>query len=158
VRKLPDPVGRPGGYHALRGLLREDAPISASTGGEMACRVGGMAPAAVGRPAGGLPVGGRIYVKAGLEKERAAPLVAIAGLVDGRKVVVAVTPGHRESVESWSEVRRDLRDRGMNPPKLVIGDGHLGIWGALRNVWPDADQQRCWKWPPRSPLDFVGCP
>ena len=85
-----------------------------------------------------------IYVKAGLEKERAALLVAIAGLADGRKVVVAVTPGHRESIESWSEVLRDLRDRGMNPPKLVIGDGNLGIWGALRNVWPDADQQRCW--------------
>lgn len=85
-----------------------------------------------------------IYVKAGLEKERAALLVVIAGLVDGRKVVVAVAPGHRESVESWSEVLRDLRDRGMNPPKLVIGDGHLGIWGALRNVWPDAGQQRCW--------------
>jgi hypothetical protein len=50
-----------------------------------------------------------IYVKAGLEKERAALLDVIAGLVDGRKVV-AVTPGHRESIESWSEVLRDLRD------------------------------------------------
>jgi len=58
--------------------------------------------------------------------------------VDGRKVVVAVTPGHRESIESWSEVLRDLRDRGMNPPELVVGDGNLGIWGALRNVWPEA--------------------
>ncbi|MDR7410075.1 MAG: transposase, partial [Armatimonadota bacterium] len=58
--------------------------------------------------------------------------MAIAGLVDGRKEVVAVVPGYRESVESWSEVLRDLRDRGMNAPRLVIGDGHLGIWGALR--------------------------
>ena len=85
-----------------------------------------------------------IYVRAGLEKERAALLVAIAGLADGRKVVVAVMPGWRESVASWSELLRDLRERGMNAPRLVIGDGHLGIWGALRNVWPEADEQRCW--------------
>ncbi|MBL3363902.1 IS256 family transposase, partial [Klebsiella pneumoniae] len=70
-----------------------------------------------------------IYVKAGLERERAALLVAIAALSDGRKVVVAVVPGYRESVASWSEVLRDLRERGMNAPRLVIGDGHLGIWG-----------------------------
>jgi len=85
-----------------------------------------------------------VYVKAGLEKERAALLVAIAGLVDGRKEVVAVVPGYRESVESWAGVLRDLRDRGLPAPQLVIGDGHLGIWGALRNVWPEADEQRCW--------------
>jgi transposase-like protein len=83
-------------------------------------------------------------VKAGLEKERAALLVVIAGLVDGRKVVGAVAPGHRESRASWSEVLRDLRDRRRHPPKLVVGDGNLGIWGALRTVWPEADQQRCW--------------
>jgi transposase-like protein len=59
-------------------------------------------------------------------------------------LVVAVTPGHRESTESWSAVLRDLRARGMNCPRLVIGDGHLGIWGALRNVYPDAGEQRCW--------------
>ncbi len=49
--------------------------------------------------------------------------------MDGRKEVVAVVPGYRESVESWSEVLRDLRERGMPAPRLVIGDGHLGIWG-----------------------------
>ncbi len=52
-----------------------------------------------------------VYVKAGLEKERAALLVAIAGLVDGRKEVVAVVPGYRESVESWAGVLRALWDR-----------------------------------------------
>ena len=57
-----------------------------------------------------------VYVKVGLERERTALLVAVAGLVDGRKVVVAVTPGYRESVKSWSEVLRDLRDRGVNAP------------------------------------------
>ncbi len=70
--------------------------------------------------------------------------VAVAGCSDGRKVVVAVTPGARESVESWAALLRDLRARGMPCPRLVIGDGHLGIWGALRQVYPEAAEQRCW--------------
>jgi putative transposase len=133
---------------ALRGLLGEEAPISASTVARLKEKWHAEWEAWRQQRLDDLQVVylwvDGIYVKAGLEKERAALLVAIAGLVDGRKVVVAVTPGHRESIESWSEVLRDLRDRGMNPPKLVVGDGNLGIWGALRNVWPEADQQRCW--------------
>jgi putative transposase len=85
-----------------------------------------------------------IYVKAGLEKDKAALLVALAALSDGRKVVVAVTPGYRESTASWAAVLRDLRERGLRAPRLVIGDGHLGIWSALRQVYPEADEQRCW--------------
>ena len=85
-----------------------------------------------------------VYVKAGLEKEKAALLVIVGGLLDGRKVILAVEPGYRESTESWSGVLRDLKERGLNCPRLVIGDGHLGIWGALANVYPDAAQQRCW--------------
>lgn len=83
-------------------------------------------------------------MKAGLEKEKAALLVALAALSDGRKVVLAVTPGYRESTESWGTVLRDLRDRGLRPPRLVVGDGHLGIWNALRQVYPEAEAQRCW--------------
>ena len=85
-----------------------------------------------------------VYVKAGLEREKAAILVVIGALSDGTKTVLSVVPGYRESTQSWSEALRDLRDRGMNCPKLVVGDGHLGIWGALRNVYPDAREQRCW--------------
>ena len=85
-----------------------------------------------------------VYVKAGLEKEKAALLVAIGALSNSRKVALAVRSGHRESIESWSAMLRDLRDRGMPAPRLVIGDGHLGIWGGLRNVYPEADEQRCW--------------
>jgi hypothetical protein len=81
-----------------------------------------------------------IYVKAGLEKDKAALLVA--ALSDGRKVVLAVTPGHRESTASWAAVLRDLRDRGLRAPRLSIGDGHLGIWSAVRQVYPDAEEQR----------------
>jgi transposase-like protein len=85
-----------------------------------------------------------IYVKAGLEKDKAALLVAMAGLSNGQKVFVAIEPGYRESTESWSSLLRGLGKRGMNAPKLILGDGHLGIWGALRNVYPEADEQRCW--------------
>ena len=119
--------------------------------------------------------------KAGLEKEKAALLVVIGGLSDGRKVVLSVVPGHRESAESWvgdaadgTGVLRDLLDRGMGSPKLVIGDGHLGIWGALRNVYcrfgiirPEAvplrgtvlepqDTQRLGQAPPQASPDAVG--
>ncbi len=62
----------------------------------------------------------------------------------GQKVVVSSVPGYRESTESWSEVLRDMKRRGLECPRLVIGDGHLGIWGALRNVYPQAAEQRCW--------------
>ena len=85
-----------------------------------------------------------VYVKAGLEREKAAILVVMAALSDGRKVVVSAIPGYRESIESWSDVLRDMRRRGLECPRLVIGDGHLGIWGALRNVYPQAAEQRCW--------------
>jgi transposase-like protein len=53
-------------------------------------------------------------------------LVVLAALSDGRKVVLLVSSGYRESTQSWSEVLRDLKERGMNPPRLVIADGHLG--------------------------------
>jgi hypothetical protein len=64
-------------------------------------------------------------VKAGLEQDKAALLVALAALSDGRKVVLAVTPGHRESTASWAAVLRDLRERGLRAPRLIVGDGHL---------------------------------
>ena len=90
-----------------------------------------------------------VYVKAGLEREKAAILVVMAALSDGRKVVVSAIPGYRESIESWSDVLRDMRRRGLECPRLVIGDGHLGIWGALRNVYPQAAEQRCWNHNPK---------
>ena len=85
-----------------------------------------------------------VYLKAGLEKEKAALLVAIGVKTDGRKVVLAVSSGYRESTASWSGLLRELRARGMNEPRLVVGDGNLGLWSALRNVFPGAEEQRCW--------------
>ena len=54
------------------------------------------------------------------------------------------TSGQRESTESWAGVLRDLKRRGPRVPKLIIADGHLGIWSALRAVYPESAEQRCW--------------
>ena len=71
-------------------------------------------------------------------------LVVIGVREDGEKELLAVEDGYRESEDSWAAVFRDLRDRGMNEPKLVTGDGALGAWAALRNVFPGTTEQRCW--------------
>jgi transposase-like protein len=133
---------------ALRGLLGKEAPVSASTVARL--KEGWQTEweewkkqSLEGLEVLYMWVDG-VYVKAGLEKEKAALLVVVGGLLDGRKVILAVEPGYRESTESWSGVLRDLKGRGLNCPQLVAGDGNLGIWGALRNVYPDAAEQRCW--------------
>ena len=133
---------------ALRGLLGKDAPISANTVARLKEEWQAEWREWKRRSLEGLQVVylwvDGIYVKAGLEKEKAALLVVIAGLLDGRKLVLAVEPGYRESTVSWSEVLRDLKERGMNCPCLVVGDGNLGIWGALANIYPGSPEQRCW--------------
>ena len=133
---------------ALGGLLGDEAPISASTVSRLKEKWNAELTEWNQRPVDQLEVVylwvDGVYVKAGLEKDKAALLVAIAALSDGTKMVLSVTPGYRESTESWSEVLRDLKARGMNMPRVVIGDGHLGIWGAMRNVCPESKEQRCW--------------
>lgn len=96
-----------------------------------------------------------VYVKAGLEKQKAALLVIVGALRSGKKVVLAVESGYRESSESWASVLRDLKRRGLKAPRLVIGDGHLGIWGALTGVYPEAEEQRCWNHRIRNVLSRV---
>jgi len=85
-----------------------------------------------------------VYVKAGLEKEKAALLVLVGAMVDGTKEVLAVVPGYRESTEAWASVLRDLRDRGLREPACIVADGALRIWAAIGSVWPKAKEQRCW--------------
>jgi len=63
---------------------------------------------------------------------------------DGRKELVAVADGTRESTEDWAELLRDLRRRGMGAPVVMVGDGALGLWRALREVFPPTREQRCW--------------
>ena len=71
--------------------------------------------------------------------------MVVGVLPDGRKEVIALEDGYRESTESWASVLRDLKRRGMAAPILAVGDGNLGFWAALRDVYPEAREQRCWK-------------
>ena len=133
---------------ALRGLLGEGAPLSAPSIARL--KAGWQAEYDLWKTRSVaelevvyLWVDG-VYVKAGLEKDKAAILVVLAALRDGQKVILAVESGYRESTESWSAILRDLKRRGLLAPQLVVGDGHLGIWGALAAVFPEAKEQRCW--------------
>jgi transposase-like protein len=63
---------------------------------------------------------------------------------DGTKELTAIEDGYRESTESWATLLRDLKGRGMRAPVLAVGDGALGFWKALRDVWPETCEQRCW--------------
>ncbi|MBV9577777.1 MAG: IS256 family transposase [Chloroflexi bacterium] len=90
-----------------------------------------------------------------LEEDRLCCLVLIGVRADGHKELVAVGDGYRESIESWSELPRDLKRRGMRAPVLTIGDGALGFWGALREVFPDSREQRCWVHKIANVLDAV---
>jgi transposase-like protein len=96
-----------------------------------------------------------VYVKAGLDTSKAALLVLIGADADGQKTVLAVTSGQRESTESWSATLRDLKRRGLRAPRLRIADGHLGIWNGLAAVYPESAEQRCWNHKLRNVLDTV---
>jgi len=78
------------------------------------------------------------------EDPKVCLLIVIGVREDGVKELLAVEDGYRESTESWAGVFRGLKRRGMNEPKLVVGDGALGAWAALRDVYPGAGEQRCW--------------
>ena len=114
---------------ALPGLLGDEAPLSASTVARLKTKWHGEYEAWNTRSLAELApvylwVDG-IYVKAGFEKEKAALLVVLAALQDGRKVVLAITPGYRESKESWAAVLRDLRKRGLAGPPLNRPNRHV---------------------------------
>jgi putative transposase len=100
---------------ALRGLLGEGAPLSASS---------------IGRLKG--------KWKVEYDEWRRCDLS------NGDKVLLACESGQRESKESWLRVLRDLRARGLQFPRLTVADGHLGIWAALGELHPDGNEQRCW--------------
>jgi len=85
-----------------------------------------------------------IHVNIRLEEHKMCLLVMIGVRADGRKELVALADGYRESTESWADLLRDCARRGMRAPVLAIGDGALGFWGALREVFPTTREQRCW--------------
>ncbi len=94
-----------------------------------------------------------IYIKAGIADERACLLIVIGADVTGKKHLLAMEEGYRESTESWLEVLRRLKARGMNEPALAVGDGGLGFWAAAGEVWRQTKQQRCWVHKMRNVLD-----
>jgi len=80
-----------------------------------------------------------------LEEDRQCILVVMGATHDGKKELVAIADGYRESAQSWKEILLDLKKRGLDhPPALAIGDGALGFWKALREVFPTTRAQRCW--------------
>ncbi|MCA1603191.1 MAG: IS256 family transposase [Acidobacteria bacterium] len=94
-----------------------------------------------------------IFVKAGLGDEKACLLVVIGADTAGKKHLLALEEGYRESKESWLSVLRGLKARGMNEPSLATGDGALGFWSAASELWRQTKQQRCWVHKMRNVLD-----
>jgi transposase-like protein len=85
-----------------------------------------------------------IHFNVRLEEARLCALVIVGVRADGTKELVAITDGHRESTDSWADLLRDLKRRGMKAPMVAVGDGALGFWAALRTVWPETAEARCW--------------
>jgi len=85
-----------------------------------------------------------IHLKVHLQQDKVCLLVMIGVRADGRKELIALADGFRESTESWADLLRSARRRGMAAPVLAVGDGALGFWAAVREVFPETKEQRCW--------------
>ncbi|MEV5084477.1 IS256 family transposase [Streptomyces sp. NPDC056159] len=85
-----------------------------------------------------------VHPKVRLGQAHSCVLVLMGVRLDGRKELIALAEGLRESTESWADLLRDCRRRGMRDPELVVGDGAMGLWRALAEVFPQARRQRCW--------------
>ena len=144
---------------ALRGLLGQGAPLSASSLQRLKEKWQGeyeqwkSAPIEEGNWAYLWADG--IYVKAGIGKEKAALLVVIGVMRDGQKRFLALEPGYRESKESWGEVLRQLKKRGVKSARLFVGDGNLGLWAAVGEIYPQAQEQLCWNHKMLNVMDAV---
>jgi transposase-like protein len=85
-----------------------------------------------------------VHFNVRLGEDRLCVLVIVGVRADGSKELVALADGYRESTESWADLLRDCHRRGMRAPVLAVGDGALGFWAALREVFPTTREQRCW--------------
>jgi putative transposase len=85
-----------------------------------------------------------VHFNVRLEEARLCCLVIVGVRLDGSKELVALADGYRESTDSWADLLRDLKRRGMRAPTVAVGDGALGFWAALRDVWPQTREQRDW--------------
>ncbi|MDZ7885906.1 MAG: IS256 family transposase [Mycobacterium sp.] len=133
---------------ALEQFLGSGAGLSATTITRLASQWQDEAKTFAGRDLSGtdyvyLWVDG-IHLKVRLEQEKLCLLVMLGVRADGRKELVAISDGYRESTESWADLLRDCKRRGMAAPVLAVGDGALGFWKAVREVFPATREQRCW--------------
>ena len=133
---------------ALRGLLGEGAPLSASSIQRLKARFELEYEAWTRRDLSDLKVvywwADGLYVKAGLEDRKSALLTIVGALTTGEKIVLACASGERESKASWLTLLRDLTHRGLTFPRVTVADGHLGIWAACGEIHPTGEEQRCW--------------
>ena len=133
---------------ALEGFLGTDAGLSAATITRLTVQWQDEARAFGERDLSGVDYvylwADGIHVNIRLDEEKLCLLVLIGVRVDGTKQLVALTDGYRESTGSWADLLRDCKRRGMRAPVLAAGDGALGFWGALREVFPETKEQRCW--------------
>lgn len=133
---------------ALRGLLGEDAPLSASSIQRLTGRFELEYEAWTRRDLSKREVvywwADGLYVKAGIEDRKSALRTIVGALSTGENVVPACESGERESKESWLKILRDLKPRGLTFPRLTVADGHLGIWAAFGEIHPTGEEQRCW--------------
>jgi transposase-like protein len=133
---------------ALRGLLGEGAPLSAASlmrlKSAWQAEYGAWKRADLSQLELVYCWADGLYVKAGLADRKAALLIIVGATTSGEKVLLACEAGERESKESWCELLRELKQRGLKLPRLTVADGHLGIWAALGELHPSGDEQRCW--------------
>jgi transposase-like protein len=85
-----------------------------------------------------------VHFNVRLENDRLCCLVMVGVRADGTKELVAIADGYRESTDSWGDLLRDCKRRGIRAPVVMVGDGALGLWAALREVFPETRTQRCW--------------
>jgi putative transposase len=134
---------------ALRSLLGEGSTLSASSVGRLAVKFQRDFEAFERRDLSKTRYAyvwtDGVYLKAGLESEKAAILVLVGVNEHGGKELISVMEGYRESYESWREIWRGVRDRGMAAPLVVVGDGIAGLWKAVSEIYPRTKDQRCWK-------------
>jgi len=142
---------------ALRCLLGEEAPLSPSTisrlNGEFKHEYKEWRRASLAALQIVYLWADAIYLQAGVSDEKACLLVVIGVDTTGQKHFLALEEGYRESKESWAQVLRDLKARGVSDPALAIADGGLGFWSALPEVWPQTKEQLCWVHKMRNILD-----
>ena len=133
---------------ALRGLLGEGAPLSASSLTRLKADWTAQYAAWKTSDLSTLELvyawADGLYVKCGFDDHTKALLVIVGALRNGDKVLLACEAGERESKAAWGAILRDLRDRGLRLPACLVADGHLGIWGAAAEQSPATAEQRCW--------------